>query len=288
MPEPEHNQPRTLSQDIGDAEISYLLYEGRGPTLILMHATGFQPWLWHPIARALAPTYRVIAPYFCDHRSAEPEDGGLSWMRLAEDIAVFCSRLGIENPGLVGHSMGATVLTLAHAELDLGARGLILIEPIFLPQDVYRIRLKVDDHPLASRSIRRKSRWNSREEAYAYLKSKTLFHGWDREMLDLYIEHGIKEHHTGGLALACSPRHEASLFMGGLHYDPWPLLPKVSCPALVLEGELSENRAFIDLKKATSSMKHAEYRLIEGAGHLIPMEKPGEIAGIIRGFFEDT
>jgi pimeloyl-ACP methyl ester carboxylesterase len=33
-------------------------------------------------------------------------------------------------------------------------------------------------------------------------------------------------------------------------------------------------------------MRHAEYRLIEGVGHLIPMEKPGEVAGIVRGFFE--
>ncbi|NLW66226.1 MAG: alpha/beta hydrolase, partial [Bacteriovoracaceae bacterium] len=56
--------PEILTQDIGDVDLSYLLYEGDGPTLILMHATGFLPWLWHPIARELAPSYRVIAPYF--------------------------------------------------------------------------------------------------------------------------------------------------------------------------------------------------------------------------------
>lgn len=278
--------PEVLTQDIGDVDLSYLLYEGDGPALILMHATGFLPWLWHPIARELAPSYRVIAPYFCDHREVEPEEGGLSWMRIAEDLAVFCSRLGIERPGLVGHSMGATVLTLANAAFDLDAMGIILIEPIFLPQDFYKIRLKVEEHPLASKSIRRRSTWESREEALAYLRSKPLFRAWDSEMLDLYLRYGMREGDSGGLALACSPKQEASLFMGGMLFDPWPLIPKVSCPVLVLEGEMSENREYIDLRKAVASMKNADYRLIEGAGHLIPMEKPGEITGMIRDFFD--
>ncbi|MFY9398614.1 MAG: alpha/beta hydrolase [Desulfomonilia bacterium] len=280
------NLPRVLSQDIGGVELPYLLYEGSGPTLILLHATGFVPWLWHPIARELAPAYRVVAPYFCDHREVEPEEGGLSWMRIAEDLAAFCKRTGIHRPGLVGHSMGATVLTLAHTSFRLDARGLVLIEPIFLPQDFYHLRLSVDEHPLASRSIRRKDTWSSREEALAYLRSKPLFKNWDDEMIELYLDHGMRRDELGSLTLACSPRREASLFMGGMAHDPWPFLPLVECPALVLEGELSENRQYIDLKKATASMKAAEYRLISGAGHLIPMEKPGEISGIVRRFFD--
>jgi pimeloyl-ACP methyl ester carboxylesterase len=90
---------------------------------------------------------------------------------------------------------------------------------------------------------------------------------------------------AGGLRLACSPLREASLFMGGMQYDPWPLLPKVTCPALVLEGEVSENRAYIDLKKATSMFPRGPYRLVSGAGHLIPQEKPLESLGIIQDFF---
>ena len=277
--------PQVLTQDIGDADLSYLFYDGDGPTLILMHATGFLPWLWHPIARELAPSWRVIAPYFCDHRETDPEKGGLNWMTIAEDLAIFCERLGIENAALVGHSMGATVLTLSHASFGLPARGIIMIEPIFLPEDFYTIKITVDEHPLASKSIRRRNSWQDREEALEYLKDKSLFKKWDDEMLDLYISYGMREGDSGGLVLACSPMREASLFMGGMHYDPWPLIPKVKCPALVIEGGESENRAYIDLKTATSLLPNGTYRLIEGAGHLIPMEKPGEITGIIREFF---
>jgi pimeloyl-ACP methyl ester carboxylesterase len=278
--------PKVLSQDIGDVDLSYLLYEGDGPAVILMHATGFLPWLWHPIARELAPRWRVIAPYFCDHRESDPEKGGLSWLTIAQDLANFSARLGLERPVMVGHSMGATVVTLASAAFGLDSRGLILFEPIFLPEDFYKARITIDLHPLASKSIRRRDQWADSGEAHTYLRSKAMFRNWDDEMLDLYVEYGMKRLDAGGLQLACSPLREASLFMGGVHYDPWPLLPKVACPTLILEGEESENRTFIDLKKAAAAFRQATYRMITGAGHLIPQEKPKESLEIIRGFLE--
>jgi lipase len=278
------SMPTSLTQNIGDADLAYLLYEGDGSVIMLMHATGFSPWLWHPIARELAPRWRVIAPYFCDHRETDPEKGGLSWLTIAEDFARFCTRLELDRPALVGHSMGATIITLAHAKFGLKVRGLILIEPIFFPKDLYKIRITLEQHPLASKSIKRRDHWSSREEAEAYLFSKSLFKDWDAEMLELYIDHGMKEAEGGGLKLTCSPRREASLFMGSMEYNPWPLLPQVTCPTLILEGEESPNRGFIDLQRATSAIPKSTYRMISHAGHLIPMENPRLTLNIIEEF----
>jgi len=282
---PDAVQPQTLTQDIGDAVLSYLLYEGDGPTMILMHATGFLPWLWHPIARELAPRWRIIAPYFCDHRESDPSRGGLNWLTVAQDLTNLCRTLNIEKPAMVGHSMGATIITIANALCGLDARGLVLFEPAFMPEDLFTSKITMDMYPFASRAIRRKEKWSSDEEAYTYLRSKTLFKNWDEEMLRLYVEYGMKRLDAGGLQLVCSPLREASLFMGGMQYNPWPLLPKVSCPVLVLEGEDSGNRAYIDLKKVTSTFKQGAYHLISGAGHLIPQEKPRESLEIIKEFF---
>jgi lipase len=278
-------RPELLSQVIGDACLQYLSYGAGEPTIIFMHATGFLPWLWHPIARELSESYRIIAPYFCDHRKTEPEMGGLSWMTLAEDLCALCQGLGLKNPYLVGHSMGATVMTIANATHGSIAEGMIIIEPIFLPEDFYRVRIGVEDHPLASRSIKRRDQWGSISEAKEYLRSRSLFKRWDDEMLDLYIRFGMHESENGGLRLACSPRREASLFMGGMQYDPWPMLPRVTCPVLVVEGEESDNRHFIDLRRAASLFPRGSHRLVKGAGHLIPMEKPTEMIEIICDFF---
>jgi pimeloyl-ACP methyl ester carboxylesterase len=92
------------------------------------------------------------------------------------------------------------------------------------------------------------------------------------------------ENEAGGIRLACSPRREAAVFMGGVHYNPWPLLREIQCPVLVMEGECSENRPLIDLKRAASLIPQGEYRLITGIGHTIPMEIPEKITALTRDF----
>lgn len=278
------HRPESLAVDIGEVDLPYLVYDGQGPTLILLHATGFLPWLWHPIARELSKTCRIIAPYFCDHRDSDLERGGLRWQQLAEDIYQLCDRLKITDPILVGHSMGASVLTLTEALFGPLARGLILMEPIFLPQDYYSIASRVEDHPLARKSIRRRNLWQNSRQARDYLKTKRLFANWDEEMLDLYIQHGMQTAPSGDLELTCRPEKEAALFLGGLHDDPWPVLAKVQCPVLVLEGEDSGNRDIIDLNMAANRFPRATHQLIAGAGHLIPMEKPVAMTQIILNF----
>ncbi|MBU2053531.1 MAG: alpha/beta hydrolase [Proteobacteria bacterium] len=243
------------------------------------------PWLWHPLARELAPAYRIVAPSFCDHRETDPENGGLNWATLAEDTCRLCDALQFKRPFLVGHSMGSTVLVIANAFYGLSAAGMVLIEPILLPREFYQGPMRVDEHPLAAKAIRRTNFWRDRDEAMAYLHSRALFQAWDEEMLELYLRHGMTQGDNGGLRLACSPRREAALFMGGRHMDPWPLLPKISCPVLILEGEKSENRDFIDLDRVRSLIPDCERRVVKDAGHLIPMERPREVTGLIREFF---
>jgi lipase len=277
--------PQIRIQNIGDAELSYLLYDGEGPPLLFLHATGFHPWLWHPLARELADTYRIFAPFFCDHRVADPEEGGLNWATLAEDTVRLCKMLHLERPFLVGHSMGATVLMIANVLHGLPSAGMVLIEPILLPSGFYQGSMRVDEHPFATRAIKRTNFWRDRDEAMNYLRSRTLFQGWDEEMLELYVRHGMAERRDGGLQLACSPQREAALFMGGRQIDPWPLLPKISCPVLIVEGGRSENKGIIDIDRIQSLIPDCKRRIVEDAGHLIPMERPQEVTRLIREFF---
>jgi len=277
--------PEIKTCTIPDSAIQYLHYNGEGPDLLLLHATGFTPWLWHPIARELARSFNIYAPYFCDHKFAEPEDGGLSWKVLAEDLFHFCGNLNLSNPYVAGHSMGATVISLCAAHHRVSPERMILIEPIFLPEAIYQANLTVDQHPLASKSIKRKNNWDSADEARVYLRSKKLFKNWDDEMIDLYIKHGMFISEADGLQLCCSPRREASLFMGSVVENPWPLIPEISCPVLVVEGEVSENRSYIDLKKAASLFPAGSYAEVKGAGHLVPMEYPEDVLKLMKDFF---
>lgn len=205
-------------------------------------------------------------------------------MILAEDLARFSAGIAVEKPVLIGHSMGGTVMTFAEAAFNLGAAGMILIEPIFLPEEYYRTQVRVEDHPLAGKSLRRRNQWENAGAVKTYLKSKPLFTNWYEEFLDLYVEYGTVPGRDSGLELACPPPREAALFMGGMHYDPWPLMPKVQCPVLILEGAKSTNRSLIDLEKAAASFRHGQFKRMAGAGHLLVMEKSLEVLRIIEMF----
>jgi pimeloyl-ACP methyl ester carboxylesterase len=73
--------------------------------------------------------------------------------------------------------------------------------------------------------------------------------------------------------------------MGGNAKDPWPLLPEIKCPVLLVEGGESENRTYIDLKYAASLFPQGSYTEVPGAGHLVPMEQPDAVYRIISEFF---
>ena len=280
--------PDLKMQDVGGADLPYLYYKGKTPQIVFAHATGFLPWLWHPVVKEFMPESQVWVPYICNYRECDPEKGGLSWDIIAKDLATFCTKLQIKKPLLVGHSMGGTVLTIAASAYGIEPLGLILIEPIFLPEEFYSMKATVKDHPLASKSIKRTNHWKNEEEAWAYLKSKSLFSDWDKQVLQLYLEYGMQKQEAGDLKLACTPESEAAMFMGGWSRNPWPLLDKLTCPVLVVEGEKSENKNFIDLKKAVSLLRHGKYKSVDGAGHLIPMQKPKIIVQIIKEFLAEA
>jgi lipase len=277
-------KPILMTQDVGNAHLPYLLYDGRGPTIILLHATGFTPWLWHPIARELYPSYRIIAPYMCDYRIEDPEKGGLSWAKIARDVAALLNSIDMDDAFLVGHSMGATICTIANAAHSVKAKGMVLIEPILLSDDFYRVKITLKDHPLASLAIKRRNYWKNESEAMDYLRSRELFKKWNEEMLELYVAYGMEPKNGGGLQLVCKPEMEAGLFMGGAQYNPWPLLPLVSCPVLVVEGEYSDTKNFVDFRRIVSMLKKGSHAIVKDVGHLIPMEQPSTVAAVINDF----
>jgi lipase len=276
--------PDLKMQDVGGAELPYLHYGGGTSQIIFVHATGFMPWLWHPVIKEFVPQNSAWAPFICDYRECNPQAGGLSWETISRDLSVFCRLLKIEYPLLVGHSMGATVSTIAVANYGIKARGMVLIEPIFLPEIFYSMEVDIKKHPLASKSIKRTNHWSNENEAWSYLKSKSLFTSWDEQVLQLYLKYGMQKQEEGNLKLTCSPQNEAAMFMGGWDVNPWPLLEKITCPVLVVEGENTENKGLVDVQRVVSFLRQGQYKSVEKAGHLIPMQKPKDVVRIIKDF----
>ncbi len=281
--------PSISSKEINKTRLNYLLYDHvKSPTVVLLHATGFVPWLWHPIAEKLADRFQVIVPCLSSLREPDGNDFSISWELLAGDVSALLTSLDVEAPYLVGHSMGATIATLVHARYSLPVKKMILIEPIYLQEEVYGIVIPPEMHPMASKAIKRGNGWKDRDEGREYFLSRPFFQSWHQDIFELYLTYGLVENGHDGVLLYCSPEKEAALFLGSGGVNPWPYLPKVDCPVLVVEGETTENKAFIDYRKISQIFNQGEYLEVPGAGHLIPMEKPYEMLRIIDAYLQGS
>lgn len=86
---------------------------GAGPPLILMHALGADRRVWEPVVELLEGERNVITvdlPGFGASPSLEVTDGSEPTpAALAEAVAAFAARIGVERPHVAGNSLGGWV-----------------------------------------------------------------------------------------------------------------------------------------------------------------------------------
>lgn len=94
------------TQKVGQETIRYV-HKGRGRPLIFLHGFGFRASYYLSLLNLLAKNFEVIAPemYGINYLKKQPSsiDG------YAELTLGFCSSLGVEHHGMVGHSLGGAV-----------------------------------------------------------------------------------------------------------------------------------------------------------------------------------
>ena len=102
-------------------------YGEDGSPLIVMHGLFGSARNWAGIARALAETHQVYSLDLRNH-GASPRASTMTYKEMAEDVAGFIDRAGIEAPIVMGHSMGGKVaMRLALERPDL-LKGLIVVD----------------------------------------------------------------------------------------------------------------------------------------------------------------
>ncbi|KAB1193794.1 alpha/beta fold hydrolase [Haloferax sp. MBLA0076] len=102
---------------------------GDGPPLVLAHGFSDNGRCWRPLVEDLAADYDVVAYDARAHGRSDAPESGYTIEARVEDLVAVVTELGLEDPILVGHSMGGdTVAWTAalHPELP---RALVLEDP---------------------------------------------------------------------------------------------------------------------------------------------------------------
>ncbi|NDJ33391.1 MAG: alpha/beta hydrolase [Chloroflexi bacterium] len=274
----------------------YPLYDfgGEGTPLVLSLANGFPPETYRHLLEPFTADYHVICvlprALWPDAPSPDSLD---SWRDMAADLRAAIHAHGLAGGVGAGHSMGGVATMLATiSEPDL-FRSIVLLDPTLLPPS-YLIPMAVLNvfgmshrAPVVERASRRRSSFDSEQEAFDYWRGKSLFADWSDETLWAYV-HGITTPNGSGVELRWSPQWEARYFAKVPTWI-WREMPKLRnlLPMLFIQGD--ETNAFVEhsFRRIQRLVPEADYAQINGHGHLFPQSAPQQAADIMRAWLAD-
>src|ERR1051325_6660659 len=115
----------------------YRTGDSKNPPILLLHGITDSGQCWPVVSRDLAEQFSVITTDARGHgRSTGPDERGIASEVLADDAAAVIRELGLEQPYVFGHSMGAiTAATLAARHPEL-VRAAILEDPPLMDEAI--------------------------------------------------------------------------------------------------------------------------------------------------------
>ena len=101
---------------------------GEGRPLVILHGLFGSGRNWAGIAKKLAPSWRVLTVDLRNH-GASPWDAAMTYSEMAQDVLDLIEAEALEQPVLLGHSMGGKAAMVA-ALTDPDAIGALIVADI--------------------------------------------------------------------------------------------------------------------------------------------------------------
>jgi pimeloyl-ACP methyl ester carboxylesterase len=114
---------------IKETKLHYYRTGGNKPPIVLLHGATDNGLCWTTLAETLAAQYDVIMPDAQGHGLSDRLDPATSFESYAQQVAGLVKALGLKNPIIMGHSMGADTaanVAVMYPELP---RAIILEDP---------------------------------------------------------------------------------------------------------------------------------------------------------------
>jgi pimeloyl-ACP methyl ester carboxylesterase len=205
--------------------------------------------------------------------SAKPADGGYSLADQGQLVLAFINELQLQQPTIVGHSMGGVITALAAAQSPEKIGGLVMIDAgiyhggppaflkyLFFPFDV-----------IAARSFYTKgARTRSLQRSY-YNQSMIT-----DELVDKYLEPAG----TPGAAAVVAKMNKFS----SVRYTD--VSRRLRVATLLVWGRYDMIVPVADAERLHQEIRGSQLVVIDYAGHMVQEEKPKEVAAAILKFLE--
>ena len=227
----------------------------KASNLVLLHGWGTTWQSLSPLVEIFKNKYNV---YALDLPSAKYS------VLTIDDYVVFVLNFikdnQIDNPIIIGHSLGGAIASKIAAQHPKKIRAIIL---------------------LAAASIRHQLPKNWLILQKLIYPVKPLLRLFRKQILKI-----TKLDATDYLEL--STNEEKQTFRNLLKTDLSSLLPKINCPTLILWGEKDESTRLEDGKKIHELIKHSIFKSYPNCGHLFYLDYPQDVSDTIITFINNA
>lgn len=241
------------------------------PPVVLVHGHPFNRSMWQPQATALlAAGYRVILPDLRGYGASGVVPGRTLFAEFADDLAGLMDHLGIERAVVGGVSMGGQIAMEFHRLHPARVAALVLADtsPVAETEDGKAFRNGLADRLLA--------------EGMGGYASEVL-----DQMLAPYNVTALPEvaAQVDGMMRTTAPEGAAAALRGRAERPDYRAsLGAAGVPVLVLVGADDVYTPVAEARALHGLIPDAELVLIEGAGHLPGLERPGPFNDAVVDF----
>jgi pimeloyl-ACP methyl ester carboxylesterase len=249
------------------------------PVLLFSHATGLHGRVWAPMASFLRDKFRCVSLDLRGHGMSELAPGtGLAWSGMADDVlaALDSSRFPSGPLHGIGHSMGGAALVLAAGRRPSAFRSLWLYEPVIIPVDDRT--LAEGDNPMSMAAARRRSRFDSLDQAYENYRAKAPLDQLHPDALRAYVDGGFAPAPDSSVTLRCLPATEAEVFRHAATSGAWGGVSSLGIPVAIVAGRPDEVGPRSFASAAAAALPQGQLLERPELGHFGPLEDPAAMA----------
>ena len=250
-------------------------YEAAGdpdrPPLVFLHGIGGAARAWRGQLAAFSERYRAIAWDMPGYGGSLPL-AHASIVGLAEALQDFLLGTGATRPIIVGHSIGGMIVQQWLVKYPHAARAVVLAQtsPAFGKSD---------------------GDW---QKSFIEARLGPLDRGETmRSLAPMLVNELVGDDpDSGGMEIArecMASVREASYraaILALLDFDQRKALGAIAVPTLVLSGSKDKNAPAPMMAKMAEHIPSAAYVELEGAGHLVNLERPEAFNGALNRFLE--
>lgn len=248
------------------------LYEGADRQALAVHCTLGHSGAWRGMAAALRDDLSLLAFDLPSHGKS-----GI-WDRTGDvhDVCTAMARSVMQGPmDLIGHSFGATVALRIAVETPELVRSLTLVEPVFFAIAWADNPTLKADHMAASAALSTAFAAGDAHEA-ARLFNREWGDGTPWAALpERMRDHMAKLVHFVPASAGMLQEDSAGLLAAGR-------LSKAKMPAVLIEGDQSPPISADIAIALQKRLPDAQRVVVKGAGHMLPLTHPKQVAEPVR------